>query len=640
MSGNRFDRALGIDAAISRRDFVNGTLAAAGAVALASCGAAKVAGTTDQFSPSGSDWTGYGGQGDYRWSNGNTREVIDAAHGIRDGLYEELAAGAVDESHDVVVVGGGFSGISAAYEFAANARPGESLLLLDNHPIFGGEAKQNDIFIGDDRLTGPQGSNGAGIPSGKEAGTVGEAYARIYGELGLPKAYDLLPLAGGAEKLNLADDHYLPMLLESEYPTGYYFRDKGWVKNPIAGKFEGTPWSPEARRDLIDFNANARDLVSKQANPDRWLDTMTYRELLEKLGYGGDVISYVDPLVGVGNFGVCSDGISARAAQMIALPGTYPSAQPNRWSGAGTISFPGGNAAIMRAMIQHLFPEAVPGTTMDALASKHPMKLDVLDRAGNAVRIRQSSTVVRVEHEGAPGEAGGVLVTYVRGGKPHRVRAKSVVMATGGWVTRRLVRDMPEDHANAYATFNYGPVLTVNVAVRNWRFFEKLGISVARWFEGFGWHLCARRNMTLGGERSPLTPDSPMMLTFYVPVLFPGEPAATQGALARQKIFETPFVDYERQVRQQMTDMFASVGFDARRDIAGIVVNRWGHAYFAPPPGFFYGKDGGKPASDIIRTPHGRIVFAHSELHGRMSMRFAVDEGTRGARTAMALARG
>jgi spermidine dehydrogenase len=369
---------------------------------------------------------------------------------------------------------------------------------------------------------------------------------------------------------------------------------------------------------------------------------MSYQQLLEKMGYGPEVISFINPLIGVGNFGLAADAVSARAVQLISQPGTYPATEKSRWSGhptGGSIAFPGGNAAIARAMVQRLFPGVIPGDARAALFPTQPMQLDGLDRPGSPVRMRLSSTVVRVEHDGDPASAGHVLITYAKDGKLHRIKAKSVVMGVGGWVSRRVVRDLPESHVEAYGKFNYGPVLTVNVAVRNWRFFSKLGFSSARWFNGFGWQVCVRRNMAEGGDPSPLTPDSPLMLTFYVPVQFPGESAAAQGALARQKIFETPFADYERQVRQQMTEMFGSAGFDAKRDIAGIVVNRWGHAFCAPAPGFFHGANGAPGARDIIRKPHGRVVFAHSELNGRMSMRFALNEGVRGGLEALEIAR-
>lgn len=80
-----------------------------------------------------------------------------------------------------------------------------------------------------------------------------------------------------------------------------------------------------------------------------------------------------------------------------------------------------------------------------------------------------------------------------------------------------------------------------------------------------------------------------------------------------------------------------AAGFDARRDIAGIVLNRWGHAFCAPQPGFFLGGEGRKSPPEILREPHGRIVFAHSELQGTMNMAYAMLEAHRGAAQALAM---
>src|ERR1700742_4054568 len=131
---------------ISRRDFVNGVLVGAGASLLNSPAPASSPRATPDFAPSGSPWTGPGGVGDYRWSNGNTEAVRDAAHGIRDHLYP-AADPPVEEAFDVVIVGGGFSGTTAAYEFHKQRKSGQTCLLLDNHPMFGGEAKQNEFEV-------------------------------------------------------------------------------------------------------------------------------------------------------------------------------------------------------------------------------------------------------------------------------------------------------------------------------------------------------------------------------------------------------------------------------------------------------------------------------------------------------------
>src|SRR5881227_1475710 len=121
------DRLLGMYQAISRRDFLNSTLLAAGG--------ALVAGATPMQLLSQEDWTGFGGVGDYRSSNGNTYSVMEAGHRIRNGEFESLPAGVVDtgETYDCIVVGGGISGLAAALFFTRQAGAGSRCLVLDNH---------------------------------------------------------------------------------------------------------------------------------------------------------------------------------------------------------------------------------------------------------------------------------------------------------------------------------------------------------------------------------------------------------------------------------------------------------------------------------------------------------------------------
>jgi len=260
-----------------------------------------------------------------------------------------------------------------------------------------------------------------------------------------------------------------------------------------------------------------------------------------------------------------------------------------------------------------------------------------LDRVGAPVRIRLESTAVHVRHDGAPSSASAVLVTYVRHKQLHRLRARTVILASGGWVNRNIVHDLPEAYANAYRDFRYGPVLTANIGVRHWRYFDRLGFTVARWFSGLGWHLCVRRNVAWDESAPVLTPDSPIILTLYIPLLHPEVEPALQGAAGRAELLGTSYSDYERQLREKLSELFAAAGFDARRDITGIVLNRWGHAYFAPALGFFFGSARTPAPHEVLRQPHGRVVFAHSELQGNMNMAHAMLEGKRGAAQALAM---
>jgi spermidine dehydrogenase len=628
---------LGMTCPISRRDFVNGILVGSGA-ALLSSEAPAAAGHVPSvdYAPSGSPWTGYGGVGDYRWSNGNTEAVRNAAHGIRDHLYPKGDDLTIEETHDLVVIGGGFSGTTAAYEFSKHRKSGQTCLMLENHPMFGGEAKQNEFDVDGHRLTAPQGSNGAlVVKEGDHITGRYETYAEYYRELGMPSHYDLEPLAGGAEKYNLPNDHFDPMILEKQFATGYFFKGSGWAANPIAARFANTPWPSSVQKELDDFVNNRRDAVSAQTDADRWLDSITYYELLDKLGYGNEVKRYIDPLLGVGNFGVCGNAVSAYAAKRLTLPGTISSNAPNRFADVSVVSFPGGNAAILRKMWMRMLPAAITGDDSLAGAAQGNINFAALDRAGAPIRIRLQSTAVHVRHDGDPATAGSVLVTYVRGGNLHRVRAKAVVMGSGGWVNRNVVGDLSPAHADAYRQFRYGPVLTANVAVRHWRYFDKLGFTAARWFSGLGWHVCVRRNVAWTPDTPALTPNSPIVLTLYVPLLHPEVDPSLQGMAGRAQLLSTSYADFERQIREQLSEMFGSSGFDARRDIAGLILNRWGHAYSAPATGFFFGSAGQPAPHDVIRKAHGRIVFAHSELQGNMNMAHAMLEGKRGALQAM-----
>jgi spermidine dehydrogenase len=110
----------------------------------------------------------------------------------------------------------------------------------------------------------------------------------------------------------------------------------------------------------------------------------------------------------------------------------------------------------------------------------------------------------------------------------------------------------------------------------------------------------------------------------------PGLTIEEQTSRGRMELLSTPFRTYERQIREQFSAMFARSGFRAERDIAGIILNRWGHAYLSPQPGFFFGKNGNSGPGDVIREQaFGRIAFANSDLAGIMDHRMSILEAKR-----------
>jgi spermidine dehydrogenase len=204
------------------------------------------------------------------------------------------------------------------------------------------------------------------------------------------------------------------------------------------------------------------------------------------------------------------------------------------------------------------------------------------------------------------------------------------VMAGGCWTTKHIVKDLPETHHRAYAEFYRSPCMMANVAVRNWRFLYNMGMSGCRWFEGIGNYMEVRKLALTGVEDSTIGPDSPIVLSLKILYSYPGYSTEEQGNRGRAELIGTSFRDYERQIREQFTEMFGSAGFSAQRDIAGIILNRWGHAYLSPQPGFFFGR-GGQPAPrEILRNaPFGRIAFANTDLAGAMDHRYSILEAQR-----------
>jgi spermidine dehydrogenase len=604
---------LGLDASITRRDFVNGALASAGSV---------LGGSLPHAASAASDtFTGYGGVGDYASANGNTWPVVQAGHRLRDGLYDEAAlrAAPLAGDLDLVVVGGGIAGLSAAHYFAKATGGRRRTLLLENHSIVGGEARQNEFLVEGERLLGPQGSNDFAVPQ-PGSGSSADAF---FAEFDLPREYAWQHWDASLKPLKFAPDNYSNMdgFQETQVDVGYYFGPKegasppAWHRNIWGRGLRDAPFSEAARRDLLRWRADHGPIDEARA---RALDGLTYKDYLERVrGYDPAVTRFVEPVVGLLS-GVSADAACARLGrQLVEAP-----------DGPLALSFPGGNSVFARALLKGLSPLALPARDFNALMYGR-VNFAALDRAGEPTRIRLGATALRVEHTaGSRGER--LRVTYEQNGALHAVRARGVVMASGGWVNRRILADMPEDLRAAYAQFAYAPALIVNVALRQWRFLYDLGVTACRWFaddEGFGYCCNLRQTMITEANAPPLHPDRPALLTFYMGLPVPGLPAATQGAAARARLLATSYADFELRIRRQMVELFGSLGFDPERDIAAIVLNRWGHARLIEPPGFHFGS-GGKPSPlERVREGYGRIAIGHSELNGAQHWTSALEYG-------------
>jgi spermidine dehydrogenase len=631
------DRDLGLDARITRKDFLNATLLGAGGLLIASAApalaraAALAQGTAD-------DWTGFGGVGDYARSNGNTKPVLDAAHRVRDRVYATLPANTIDtaEFADVIVVGGGIAGLTAAYVVAKASGRAKTCLVLENHPIFGGGAKQNEFLVNGVRLVGPQASNQFGVP--REGGT--SITSETWTDFGLPRSFAYQEVDASVGGLRIPLDNYAHMdgVNETQVDVGYFFDERSgaakptWVRNIWQNDLADAPFPPEVRADLLRWRTTNGDTTEEFR---RRLDTMTYAQYLEGvLKLRPEVTALAAPIVGLIN-GAGPDAVSAFAASQIGMPGV---SRVRGRTGPLPQSFPGGNSTFARHFVKYLVPDAISGAAGFEGVNNGRLDWAAMDRKGQQTRIRLGATVVRIEHARTAADGDHVVVAYELGGKVYRTKARALVMAAGGAMARAVLADMPVEMHDAYATFQYAPALVVNVALNNWRFLQTLGAACARWFDDeFGFSCNIRRPMLTGGAPAPMRSSDPAVLTFYMGLYAPGKTMAEQVASGRKRLMETSYADFERLIRQKMTRMFASGGFDARRDIAGIILNRWGHARVVQPPGFYYGQEGRPAARETVAKGYGRVSIGHSELGGHQSATGAMAQGQRAAQQVLKL---
>lgn len=634
---SRADQALGMNCEITRRDFLGSTLLASSAALLAANSPAELLAAQSQTNPS-LDWNGFSGVGEYANANGNTWEVLSAGHKLRDASFEKSLAAAQDtgELFDCVVIGGGISGLAAALFFKRQANPNANILVLENHPIFGGEAKQNDFEVNGQRLIAHQGSAiyFAQYPR--------SFLAQFYDSIGLKEPHlEYQKWSGRGPEMTIGRTPYDSAGMSTGQYGFWFGANFGatpgvWQIDPIGKKFADAPFPEATKKELLRWFSGAASVAAPFTPPkyegdpiSRHLDSITLEEhYIRQYGLAREFLrEFLSPDLGSGS-GLGADALSAYsdyAAELL---------HPYEEKGEAAQMFPGGNTTIARLMAKALIPAAISGEPTVEGVTRGATNVRALDSTDSPAKIRLNATAISVQHDTVPEKSSFVSIIYSVGDKLFRLRAKSVVMAGGSWTAKHILRDLRQSHRDAYAQFLRSPCMMANVALTNWRFLAKLGITGCRWFgtgpQCVGDNFELRRLATIGDVPKTISPDSPVVLTIKVLYPYPGLPTEDQGHRGRGEMITTSFREYERRIRRQLTDMFASSGFDASRDVAGIILNRWGHAYLSPQPGFFFGLNGKPAPRDTLRAaPFGRIAFANTDLAGAMDHRFSILEAQR-----------
>ena len=547
---------------ISRRDFLNGVSVAIGASLLPKQSVAEAI--------AGQDLAGYyppqlsGMRGSHPGS-------FEVAHRARDGVtWDGEDTG---EVFDLVVVGGGISGLAAAYFYRQAMGNAARILILDNHDDFGGHAKRNEFEIDGRLMIGYGGTMLLEAPGGYP-----DVAKRLLRELGIDTqrfytAYDRglygsLGLSSGIffDKETFGTDHLAV----------------GDVTDPDVLKH--IPLSAQGKADLVRILADERHYLTDLPPAERvdylvHTDYQTY--LKERAGVGDEVLKVLQSR-SKGVWAVGIDAVPARTAWSSGYPGFadldlgIPSydreeTEPN------IFHFPDGNASVARLLVRNMIPGVAPGKNMEDIVTAR-FNYRRLDDPRSAVRIRLNSTVVRVRHIDDKLK-NPVQVTYVQSGKARTVNVGQVVMACYHGAIPHLCPEMPQPQRAVLASALRAPLVYTNVLIRNWMSFQKLGLRRASCPGSYHTGVTLDFPVSLGDYRCPKSPDEPMILHLTRVPGQPGLSAREQFAAGKRDLLATSFETFERNIRDQLGRMLGDGGFDPARDIAGITVNRWPHGY-------------------------------------------------------------
>lgn len=623
---------------VTRRDFINGVPAALlSAAALPGMALGADSGPLDSGSL---DSGGFVPPPRRTGMRGSHPGAFEAAHALRDGALGDgiLKPGAVTESgeiYDLVVVGGGLSGLAAAHFFHRYAGAGKSVLVIDNHDDFGGHAKRNEFVVGGRLLA----LNGGTLEI-ESPGRYNEWAKRVLADIGVDLSKYL--------RDNRADSG---LYKRRGMGPAVFFDREGWSADRLVrrvGRGFGTafaaaaPLSAKARADFSRLVAPVQpDYLSGMsvAEKKKRLSLMSYERYLLEVAKVDPSVAKIFGKTGSGVFCVGYDALPALFAWVMGYPGfsglglgdvpegllpDLPGGQHGRQRESGeSVHFPDGNATLARLLAASLVPSATRARTQEEMGTAD-FDYAALDRPSNATRIRLSTLALRVEHDGPPETARTVSVFCAPAGDPKpkavtRIRAKQVVLACWNMVIPYIAPSLPAAQKEALAYGVKGPILYANVAIRNWEPFARLGVSDIACPNMYFEQVQLAEPCSLGGLHASPDPAAPNVVRLIRTFGMPGQPTKRdQHRAGRAELLATSFATIEARIGEQLQRILGPGGFVAERDIAAITANRWPHGYaytynsLYDPPEWVFTESASRPCV-VARQPFGRIAVANSD---------------------------
>ncbi|MBV8270705.1 MAG: NAD(P)-binding protein [Cupriavidus sp.] len=601
---------------ITRRDFLNGTALtiAAGMTPASLLRAAEASGASGPAYPPA--LTGL---------RGNHAGTFTLAHSLaREGAaYPGVMA---RESYDLVVVGGGIGGLSAAWFYQQKFGAKSRILILDNHDDFGGHAKRCEFTVRGRTLV-TYGGSAEMPPSANDNAAVRTLLAGL----------ELSPTA----QTRPGDDYVRRGLGRAVFFDAEHFgRDQWLAGDPFAALIDagnsGTrpgpvdigaflnaaPLSPADRQALQRLAQGETDYLAgtpAEARA-RYLQTTRYATFLrDKAGLGLSALRFLRSR-SQDAYALDADGVSVAQAISIGLPagaGMPALAIDPRLgkSPASRLWFPDGNATLARALVGRLVPDVTTAHGQDIVGAR--FDYGKLDRDGNPVRIRLSSTAIAIEPD-----VRITRVTYGWQGNLQRVEARHVIVAGYDMMVPFILPSLPAPTKAALRSCVKAPLVYTKVALDNWRAFDAL--------KTWRIHAPTMAYSDLWLESTAGGKDDPVVLhMLYVPTVpDSGMQPRERFRAGRAFLLGTPFEVLERDIRSQLDRMLVSGGFKSARDIRAITVNRWAHGYSYMPSSLVPDDASLQAALEQAGRGEGNIRIAGADTAASPSVTGAIEQSS------------
>ena len=613
------DKRLGMQRAITRRDFVQGAAVAAGAV--------LQAGAVGAFGGANAS------AGAQRMTIADYPPVKTGMRGSHPGAYEIAHALARDgakfpepksteEHYDLIVVGAGISGLAAAHYYQKRFGADSKILLLENHDDFGGHAKRNEFHQSGEMVLSLGGTHNLEWWSFSK--TV-NAFMQEHG----------VDCKGMRKQMEFAYGRDAPnspamWFDETTYGVNRLVTNFNLSAKLTTEDIDKIPISDAGRDSLKRFYDSAPSLEDwTEAEAEDLLSSISYPDFLRQ--YGGlteDAVQLFDKEEH-GSWGLEMRAISAAEAMWEGYPGAHLFGED--WSedsfGYPVAMWPDGNASLVRLMVAKLVPQSAPNAAAENVAMTQ-FDYSALDRENTNVRLRLNSTVVGVNNTDQ-----GVSVTYASSeGELKQVSARHSVLACYHSIIPHLCPAMSDTQKAALKYQVKVPMILTNVLLRNSEALDKLGVDAVSCPGRLHARLFLFKGLHTGGYKRSDGADEAVSLVFWGSISPPEDAVDIRSQLrgSRQKLLELSFEDFEREVRTVLDGLLGPAGFDVAEDILAITVNRWPHGYAYEYMQLWDPEwESGEAPHEIARQPFGSITIANADSGASAYTHVAIDQAYR-----------